>query len=83
VANLFGARFTRASFRHADLSRAIAVGAYFGSANLSGARLDGANLSGAELETARGLTQAQLNTACGDRYTRLPRGLTIPACAAW
>lgn len=83
IANLFGARFTGASFRHADLSRVIAVGTYFGGADLSGARLDGAILSGAELETARGLTQAQLNTACGDRYTRLPHGLTIPPCTAW
>jgi uncharacterized protein YjbI with pentapeptide repeats len=83
VANLFGARFTRASFRHADMRRVVAVGAYFGGADLTGAQLDGANFSGAELEGARGLTQAQLNTACGDVYTQLPPGLTIPRCAAW
>lgn len=80
VANLFGARFTGASFRNADLSQAVAVGAHFGGANLSGARLTGTNLSGAELADAHGLTQAQLNTACGDHTTQLPAGLTIPAC---
>ena len=82
VANLFGARFTSANFRNADLSRVTAVGAHFGGANLSGAQLDGANLSGAELHESHGLTQSQLNTACGDQSTRLPRGLTIPACAS-
>lgn len=80
VSNLFGARFTGASFAYADLSRATAAGAYFGSADFTGARLDGANLSGAEMETARGLTQAQLNTACGDASTLLPPGLRIPPC---
>ena len=40
----------------------------------------GANVSGAELDGARGLTQAQLDKACGDRATRLPHGLRIPAC---
>ena len=34
------------------------------------------------LRTARavGLTQAQLNQACGDRSTQLPPGLRIPMC---
>lgn len=80
IANLFGARFTSASFRNADLSRANLVGAYFGSADMTGANLAGATLSGAELVTARGLTQAQLNTACGDASTQLPAGLRIPPC---
>ncbi|MHA6288402.1 pentapeptide repeat-containing protein [Maricaulis sp. CAU 1757] len=80
IANLFGARFTGASFRQADLSRAVLVGAHFGSANLSGANLSGAILSGAELNEAHGLTQAQLSGACGDASTRLPAGLTVPAC---
>ena len=77
---MFGARFTASSFRNADLSRTSLVGAYFGSADLTGADLSGANLSGAELDTARGLTQGQLNTACGDHTTLLPPGLTIPSC---
>ena len=80
IANLFGGRFTGASFRNADLSRANLVGAYFGSADLTGANLDGATLSGAEMATARGLTQAQLDRACGDASTELPAGLHIPHC---
>tara|TARA_R110000868_G_scaffold193059_3_gene437720 strand:+ start:4976 stop:5464 length:489 start_codon:yes stop_codon:yes gene_type:complete len=80
VANLFGARFTRASFRNVDFSDAILVGAYFGSANLSGARLANSNISGAEMATTIGLTQAQLNQACGDTSTQLPAGLHVPSC---
>ena len=82
ISNLFGGRFTGANFIEANLSRSILVGAYFGGADLSGANLSQANLSGAELDTSRGLTQAQLNTACGDAYTRLPAGLSVPMCAA-
>lgn len=80
LANLFGARFTSASFRNANLSEAILVGAHFGSADMSGAQLEGANLSGAEMASARGLTQAQLNRACGDNTTELPAGLHIRNC---
>lgn len=80
VANLFGGRFTAASFRNANLSQAVLVGAYFGSADFSGATLTGVNLSGADLTTAHNLTQTQLSGACGDEYTRLPRGLQIRAC---
>jgi uncharacterized protein YjbI with pentapeptide repeats len=80
IANLFGGRFTSASFRNADLTRANLVGAYLGSADLTGANLAGATMSGAELRTARGLTQAQLNMACGDASTHLPPGLRIPPC---
>lgn len=80
VADLFGGRFTGASFVHANLQNANLVGAYFGSASFAGADLTGAILSGAEMEQVRGLTQAQLDTACGDQETRLPAGLRIPVC---
>jgi uncharacterized protein YjbI with pentapeptide repeats len=80
VVNAFGARFTAASFVGANLAQGNFVGAHFESANLARARLDGAIFSGADLSEARGLTQAQLNRACGDAATRLPAGLTIPAC---
>ncbi len=80
IANLFGARLTSVDLSNANLERATLVGAYLGSANLKGATLTDANLSGAELETTLGLTQTQLNTACGDATTKLPSGLTIPAC---
>lgn len=80
VANLFGGRFTGASFANANLRDANLVGAYFGGANLSGADLAGAVLSGAEMAQAHGLTQSQLDTACGDPSTELPAGLRVPAC---
>lgn len=81
VSNLFGARFNRTNFAKANFKRAIAVGTYFGSSNFAGADLTGANFSGADLTIATGLTQSQLNQACGDASTRLPKGKTIPTCS--
>jgi uncharacterized protein YjbI with pentapeptide repeats len=80
LTNMFGARATGANFTGANLDGAQLVGAYFGSSRFDGARMEGANLSGAELAEARGLTQEQLNTACGDATTALPAGLTISRC---
>lgn len=80
VANLFGARFNRSNFARANMQNVIAVGTYFGSSNLTGADMSGANLSGADLAIVKGLTQPQLNRACGDSNTRLPKGKTVPAC---
>ena len=80
LANLFGARFSNADFSNANLSGANLVGAYLGGARFSGAVLRDANLAGAELDHAVGLTQAQLNAACGDASTVLPQGLTVPIC---
>ncbi|WP_019961912.1 pentapeptide repeat-containing protein [Woodsholea maritima] len=80
VANLFGARFTNANFRNANLDGANLVGAYFGGADFTGAHFVGANLSGAEMGAAHGLTQTQLNSACGDSSTELPAGLHITPC---
>ena len=39
-----------------------------------------ADLSGADLRDVTGLTQAQLDTACGNYETRLPTGLSIAYC---
>ncbi|WP_018147010.1 pentapeptide repeat-containing protein [Henriciella marina] len=80
VANLFGVRFNASNFSNANFENATLVGGYFGSSNFSGANLSGANLSGADLHLARGLTQGQLDRACGDRATRLPDGLRVPRC---
>lgn len=80
LTNMFGMRATGANFTGANLDEAQLVGAYFGASQFSGARLRGANLSGADLSNARGLSQDQLNTACGDATTALPQGLTVPAC---
>ena len=76
----YGAVFGGANFSGADLTNASFVGTHLEGASFSGATLTGADFSGAEMSTARGLTQGRLNRACGDAATRLPRGLSIPAC---
>jgi uncharacterized protein YjbI with pentapeptide repeats len=78
--NGYGALFTGVDFRQADMTNASMVGAYLQGANLRGARLKGANFSGAEMDRALGLSQRQLNAACGDSSTTLPKGLHLPAC---
>ncbi|MGB3627581.1 MAG: pentapeptide repeat-containing protein [Henriciella sp.] len=80
IANMFGARFNNSDFSNADLTRANLVGAYLGSSNLGGANLTGANISGANLSIVRGLNQPQLDRACGDNSTMLPKGLNVSAC---
>jgi uncharacterized protein YjbI with pentapeptide repeats len=57
-----------------------APNAVFTAAMVKNADFTGARLQGADLTEAIGLTQAQLNAACGDDETRLPEGMTIPAC---
>lgn len=74
------ARFDHATLIHADASGADFTRANFGRADLTRMNLDRANLSGADLRHTHGLTQTQLDEACGDRATRLPRGLRIPRC---
>ena len=78
--NAYGAVFSSANFAGADLTHASFVGTYLQGANFSGARLDGTNFSGAEMARARGLTQPQLDRACGDPSTTLPAGLGLHAC---
>lgn len=78
--NAYGAVLSGASFARADLTNASFVGAYLQGANFTGARLVGVNFSGAEMGRAAGLKQSQLNQACGDDSTLLPRGLSIPRC---
>lgn len=78
--NAYGGVFGGASFARADLTHASFVGAFLEGANFAGANLSGVNFSGAEMDRAKGLSQGQLNRACGDDSTRLPRGLSIPGC---
>ena len=42
--------------------------------------MNDADLSGADLRDVTGLTQAQLDTACGNYKTRLPTGLSVAYC---
>ena len=78
--NAYGGVFSSANFSGADLTNATFVGAYLEGSNFAGARMAGANFSGAEMSKVAGLSQAQLNTACGDSSTLLPRGMVIPVC---
>ncbi|HEX5775749.1 MAG TPA: pentapeptide repeat-containing protein, partial [Caulobacteraceae bacterium] len=80
AANLGGGDFQRASFRDADLKAANLGRSDFSGADFRGADLEKASIAGADFSRAKGLTQSQLNEACGDRSTELPRGLTVRAC---
>jgi uncharacterized protein YjbI with pentapeptide repeats len=78
--NAYGAVFTGVSFAGANMTNASLVGTYLEGANFRGANLSGVNFSGAEMDRATGLTQSQLNEACGDEATTLPRGLRLRSC---
>jgi uncharacterized protein YjbI with pentapeptide repeats len=78
--NGYGALFSSVNFRGSDMTNSTFVGAYLEGANFRGAKLAGVNFSGAQMSKAAGLSQSQLNEACGDEKTTLPRGLHIPAC---
>jgi uncharacterized protein YjbI with pentapeptide repeats len=78
--NAYGAVFTGVSFAGANMTNASFVGTYLEGANFRGAILSGVNFSGAEMDRAVGLTQSQLNEACGDDSTTLPRGLRLHSC---
>jgi hypothetical protein len=75
-----GCNLSEASFRNTDLSHVDLSGAVLANADLSGAKLALANLQGADLSTAKGLTQAQIDRACGDAATRLPPRLHVSFC---
>jgi uncharacterized protein YjbI with pentapeptide repeats len=75
------ADFKNASFRKTDLG-----GANLAHANLDGADLTDADLSitsikGTDLRKVRGLTQKQLDTACGDTETKVPAGMKVKICS--
>ena len=80
VVNGFGIRADHADFSDVNFEDAVLVGGSFSGAKFNNANLAKANFSGSDLSTATGLTQTQLNAACGDAKTRLPMGLSLPAC---
>ncbi|MFO1120184.1 MAG: pentapeptide repeat-containing protein [Rhodospirillales bacterium] len=83
-ADLRGADLTGADFRNASLrcfaSHKTEPSMQIDCASLEAAELTGARFEGADLAYAVGLTQAQLDGACGDAATRLPQGLVIRSC---
>ncbi len=75
------ANFTGATFRGTDLSGANLAHATLDGADLTGAVLDITSIKGTDLTRTRGLTQKQLDQACGDADTRVPAGLKVHVCA--
>ena len=74
------ANFTNVSFRNTDLSGANMAGAKMDGADMTGARTSITSFLGTDLRKVKGLTQKQLDAACGDTKTRLPPGLRIHTC---
>jgi len=88
-ANLFEAQLQEANLFEAQLQEANLYGAQLQEADLSYANLQGATLGafvlgfptdlrGANLTGVKNLTQEQLNKACVDEHTKLPKGLKRP-----
>jgi uncharacterized protein YjbI with pentapeptide repeats len=75
------ADFKGASFKGADLSGANLAHAKLDGANFAGAVLAITSFKGTDLTHARGLTQAQLDHACGDADTKAPAGMHVPICS--
>ncbi|WP_246787641.1 pentapeptide repeat-containing protein [Agrobacterium sp. AGB01] len=91
-AHLAGADFSKAELGRANFENAVLDDVHFSMANLSRARFIGAKLGGAvdlqnaflflarfegvDLSKVSGLSQGQLDLACGDANTKLPEGLT-------
>lgn len=71
-ATLIGANLSKATLSGVDFSVANLSVANFSDAGLSEVDLSGANLSNTNLSKAKGLVQAQLDSAFGDYETRLP-----------
>lgn len=83
--NFEGSKFANARFDHMNLRNARLndghfLNVKFGDAELTGASFSGADLSKADLSNTKGLTQAQLDEACGNSETLLPIGLSVPYC---
>ena len=95
-ANLSWTRLQRANFKGSrlkdvDISSARLEGVSFSNADLEDVDLRAsiledtsfrnARMKGVNALMVRGLSQPQLDGACGDEHTTLPAGLTIPRCA--
>ena len=74
------ANFSNATFRGTDLSGANLAHADLDGADLTGAVMTITSLKGTDLTKTKGLTQKQLDAACGDADTKVPAGLTVHIC---
>jgi uncharacterized protein YjbI with pentapeptide repeats len=75
------ADFKGASFRNADLAGANLAHAKLEDADFAGANLSITSFKGTDLTHVRGLTQKQLDRACGDAATKPPPGLSVRTCS--
>lgn len=78
--NLSGSRIDDSDFSNADFNGSTLKGIRARKTNFYKSTLHNANLSSADLSLAMGINRSQLTGACGDAYTKLPDGLTIPFC---
>ena len=74
------ADFTGVRFRGTELSGANLAGAKLDGADLTGAKTSITSFLGTDLRHVKGLTQKQLDVACGDAATKLPPGLHVHTC---
>lgn len=81
-ANFANATLNHGDFSDVDFTKSNFIKTKFGDAILTNANFMGANLSGANLLNVQGLTQVQLDSACGDDKTILPNGLALKQCTA-
>jgi uncharacterized protein YjbI with pentapeptide repeats len=72
------AKLTKTDFSYSNLSRARLDGLDLQGANFTGSYMYLTQLGGANLREVTGLTQAQIDIACGTPQTQLPAGLTPP-----
>lgn len=89
-ANFDGANATLMCMSFANFRGASFRGTILDAANLASAKLDGADMTGArtritsflgtDLTRVKGLTQSQLDTACGDAKTKVPAGMKVHFC---
>jgi uncharacterized protein YjbI with pentapeptide repeats len=89
-ADFDGANATLMCMSFADFRGASFRGTELSGANMAGAKMDGADLTGAvtsitsflgtDLRRVKGLTQKQLDMACGDAKTLVPPGLKVHTC---
>jgi len=72
------AKLPGVNFSFTNLARARLTGLDLEGANMTGAYLFLTQLGGTNLSRVTGLTQGQLDLACGTPETKLPQGLTRP-----
>ena len=75
------ADFRNASFIAVDLSGANLSHANLAGADVSRAAMLATTLNGADLTRVKGLSQKQLDRACGDAGTKVPAGMKVHRCS--